>query len=597
MQPLFKSRLAKPLKLLIISGASIFVSETAVMLILAGLPPLSVYSEAFLDSALLSLFVFPLLYLLLFRPMLKNIQDLSAAEEGLHEYKGELEKRVIDLEEIQKRLRESEDEYRRLFNNNPNPMWIYDLETLSFLLVNDSAVRHYGYSREEFLSMTIKDIRPPEDVPALLENVSRVTEGLDKAGVWRHRKKDGRVILVEVTSHTINFRGRRGRVVLAHDVTDRVKAEEELIRTKEKLSAMVDERTDELQRANKELAVRADALEKRNREINILSRMMSTHQACNTVEEAYTVIARHSSELFPDDSGELLIVNPSTNIMEVAAFWGKTAPLKGVFTAEDCWGLRLGRVHVFKREGADLKCPHVESRGMPYICVPMIAQGRPVGVFHLEMASSYGAEHYDEKMREAEQLILTLSENISLSLSNIMMRETLRSLSIHDPLTGLYNRRYMEEFLRREALLSNRTKNPIGVIMVDIDHFKHFNDTYGHDAGDSLLVEMASHLMRMSRASDVVCRLGGEEFVVAMPGASKEVAKERAERLREGAHGVRVLREGVGAGATISMGVAVFPSDGGTVEAVLKAADEALYAAKNAGRDRVSVYGEGVKSA
>ncbi|PYS96265.1 MAG: hybrid sensor histidine kinase/response regulator [Acidobacteria bacterium] len=134
-------------------------------------------------------------------------------------------------------LRESEERYRLLFENNPHPMWVYDLETLRFLAVNEAAVRHYGYSREEFLTMTIKDIRPPEDVPALLENITRIGEELDKAGVWRHRKKDGGVIDVEITSHTLVFAGRRAEVVLANDVTERKMLEEQL-RQSQKMEAV-----------------------------------------------------------------------------------------------------------------------------------------------------------------------------------------------------------------------------------------------------------------------------------------------------------------------------------------------------------------------
>ncbi|MEW6501435.1 MAG: PAS domain S-box protein, partial [Thermodesulfobacteriota bacterium] len=125
-------------------------------------------------------------------------------------------------------LRESESRYRQLFESNPQPMWVYDIETLAFLAVNDAAVRGYGYSREEFLRMTIADIRPAEDVSRLRENVAAVTEGLDEAGLWRHRKKDGTLIDVEITSHTLEFAGRKAEVVLAHDVTEQRRAEDAL---------------------------------------------------------------------------------------------------------------------------------------------------------------------------------------------------------------------------------------------------------------------------------------------------------------------------------------------------------------------------------
>jgi two-component system, cell cycle sensor histidine kinase and response regulator CckA len=125
-------------------------------------------------------------------------------------------------------LKESEKRYRALFEANPQPMMAYDLETLAFLAVNDATVAHYGYSREEFLSMTIADIRPEEDIPRLRENVARVTEGYDEAGLWRHRKKDGTIIEVEIRSHTLLFDGKRAEIVLATDVTDRRSLEAQL---------------------------------------------------------------------------------------------------------------------------------------------------------------------------------------------------------------------------------------------------------------------------------------------------------------------------------------------------------------------------------
>ncbi|MFL6210579.1 MAG: GAF domain-containing protein [Pyrinomonadaceae bacterium] len=124
-------------------------------------------------------------------------------------------------QQAEKALRESEERYRLLFEANPNPMWVYDLETLRFLAANEAAVCRYGYARAEFMAMTIKDIRPQEDVQALLANVSGIGDGIDEAGVWRHRKKDGRIIDVEITSHELIFAGRRAELVLANDVTER----------------------------------------------------------------------------------------------------------------------------------------------------------------------------------------------------------------------------------------------------------------------------------------------------------------------------------------------------------------------------------------
>ncbi len=168
--------------------------------------------------------------------------DLHLSTSPMRDHQGNIYGVVQILEDITERkraedaLRDSEERYRLLFASNPQPMWVYDLETLRFLEVNDAAVVHYGYSREEFLAMTIKDIRPPQDVHALLKNVARAGGGIDKAGVWRHRKRDGSLIEVEITSHRVDFGGRRGELVLANDITERRRAEEALRESERRLS-------------------------------------------------------------------------------------------------------------------------------------------------------------------------------------------------------------------------------------------------------------------------------------------------------------------------------------------------------------------------
>ncbi len=585
-----KKRFSKPLKLVLTVGASIFFSEALVMLFISTIPEMSRFTEAIVDAALLSVFVFPLLYVFLFRPMLRYIDGQAETEGELKASKIELERRLVELEQTHRALEESEDQYKVLFNNNPNPMWIYDLETLRFLLVNEAAVIVYGYSRAEFLSMTIKEIRPSEDVPALLENVAHVTEGLDEAGVWRHLRKDGSVILVEITSHTIEFNGRRGEVVLAYDVTRRKSAEDELQRHKNMLEAIVEERTSEVQQANEELSIRAAALEQKNRDIALLSQMNSLHQVCNTSEEAYAVVTSSAQQLFPDDAGMLMITNVDNGLLECVAVWGLLEKAAGGLTVDDCWALRRGQGHVFRREGIDLRCNHAGEAG-PYICVPLVAHGTTMGVFHLRVSLPFDSPYFEEAMNDRQQLSQTVAEQVSISLSNIRLRETLKSMSIHDPLTGLFNRRYMEEFFRREIHVANRKGTQVGVIMLDIDHFKRFNDTLGHEAGDALLKELAKFLRKYCRDSDVVCRYGGEEFVIVMPEASLDVATGRAEALRESVKLLRLDYEGMrSAGSiSISLGVAVFPEHGVSIERVLRSADDAMYRAKRGGRDRVCV--------
>jgi diguanylate cyclase (GGDEF)-like protein len=168
--------------------------------------------------------------------------------------------------------------------------------------------------------------------------------------------------------------------------------------------------------------------------------------------------------------------------------------------------------------------------------------------------------------------------------------ELLRELSVRDPLTGLYNRRYMEEILGLEILRAERQEYPIGIIMVDIDHFKRFNDIHGHAAGDAVLSQVGSFLRKYLRASDAACRYGGEEFIFILPEASQKVTRMRAEQMREEIRNLHIsFQDQTLEAVTLSIGVAVFPMNGSSGEAILKAADTALYQAKDAGRDRVIV--------
>jgi diguanylate cyclase (GGDEF)-like protein len=191
-----------------------------------------------------------------------------------------------------------------------------------------------------------------------------------------------------------------------------------------------------------------------------------------------------------------------------------------------------------------------------------------------------------------KHVAVSIGDNISLALANIKLRETLRHQVIHDPLTGLFNRRYMGETFKREIARLRRKKAPLGVIMMDLDHFKRFNDTYGHEAGDSLLESLGKFLERQVRQEDIPCRYGGEEFVLILPEASLDVTQKRAEEIRQGVSQLQVSHRGkVLEMITLSLGVAIFPEHGANEDDLLRAADNAMYQAKAAGRNRVMVAG------
>lgn len=184
-----------------------------------------------------------------------------------------------------------------------------------------------------------------------------------------------------------------------------------------------------------------------------------------------------------------------------------------------------------------------------------------------------------------------LEEQVKENIAALMeANEALRDQAIRDPLTGLYNRRYMEEMLERETLRAVRADQGLGVLMLDLDHFKNFNDTYGHDAGDTILRESAAFLLKSVRAEDIVCRFGGEEFIVILPVADLKVTQARADRIRSKLRELPVLHQGQSLGmVTVSIGVAELPQHGTSRKELIEAADAALYRAKREGRDRVVV--------
>ncbi|WP_434686741.1 PAS domain-containing protein [Pseudanabaena minima] len=170
-------------------------------------------------------------------------EQLIAERETVQSIQSQLQKQLDHQQQQLADLEAREITYRQQFDCNPQPMWIFDLETLQFLKVNDAAIARYGYSRDEFLSMTIADIRPPEDVPRLLANVAQVDSGLDQAGIWRHCLRDGRLIYVEINSYAIEFEGRRAELVMAQDVTERRQAQIDLAVLNQELEKQVIDRT------------------------------------------------------------------------------------------------------------------------------------------------------------------------------------------------------------------------------------------------------------------------------------------------------------------------------------------------------------------
>jgi diguanylate cyclase (GGDEF)-like protein len=212
----------------------------------------------------------------------------------------------------------------------------------------------------------------------------------------------------------------------------------------------------------------------------------------------------------------------------------------------------------------------------------MMAQGDTLGLLYLYFQNT------DNIAESVTELGETVAQNIAMAIANLQLQDTLRYQSLRDPLTGLFNRRYLEESLTKEIDRAKRKQQFIGIMMMDIDHFKRFNDTYGHEVGDVVLKKVGNYLLKKIRQYDLACRYGGEELVIIMPGASLENSIFRAEEIREGIKQLKLEHEGVKlAQVTVSIGVSCFPDDGTNASSLIRVADKALYRAKQQGRDRV----------
>ena len=324
----------------------------------------------------------------------------------------------------------------------------------------------------------------------------------------------------------------------------------------------------ELRSAEQAVSDRAEELAVLNRELRVTSeattrlvRLGELLQACVTFQEAFSVVGSAMPDFFTGLSGSVHLTSASRNLVEEMASWGPVRSSVGQFAPEDCWALRRGQQHVAGPGMLTPRCNHITE--------PNAAE-RPGWLV------------------EREQVLRGVADTLALALANLRLRETLRQQSIRDPNTGLYNRRYLEETSSRELRRMERSGQPMAFIMLDVDHFKQFNDTFGHEAGDLVLKQVAGTLLDHARESDVVSRYGGEEFALMMPGTSLADGAERAEALRKAIKQLHLTHRGRTLGTiTASFGVAAFPELGATWTEIVNAADHALYKAKAEGRDRV----------
>ncbi|RRR77282.1 MAG: diguanylate cyclase [Candidatus Viridilinea halotolerans] len=346
----------------------------------------------------------------------------------------------------------------------------------------------------------------------------------------------------------------------------------------------------ELRQTQVQLQATVEALERRNAELHVLHRLASDLQLATTSGEACVAMVGAVREFFPEAAGLLLIHRERDGQIEPIFSWGAERIVSQAFPAQICPALQRRQLEARFDAQACAQCVREAFASTNEIyCVPLATVQERVGILllHHPEAAQPTSDGDGTTAADRRRLAAALADQASLGLSNVLLRDALREQANRDPLTGLFNRRYLDEVMRREIVRARRENYPIALALLDIDHFKKINDNFGHSAGDAMLCSVARLLRDAVRGSDIVCRYGGEEFLIVLPLTNAEAVLDRTEQMRLTIKQLLVEHDGkLLPSITVSAGITTIKSSEDELQPALERADHALYVAKAAGRDR-----------
>ena len=454
-------------------------------------------------------------------------------------------------------------------------LWVSN-EHGAMVFQNEQYLRFAGMSAAQAVAPDswINIVHPDDRRPAMSAYTAALREHRSFTVEYRLRQHDGCYRHVVDRAHPRydavgTFRGYIGATL---DITDRKRQEEALLAS-------------------------TAAIENRSLELNLLYELKSDLQVCRSIEETRPVLLHYGDELFSKRAARIYLRNNSRDLVEPFLSWNSALGAADPFAPTECWALRKGKVHIEQQAlGANpIICPNgARCARAAYMCTPMTVFGETIGVLQVDIEDiedRVTLNNKPERITDLERISRLAGDEIGTAIEELKLRASLRTQSTRDPLTSLFNRRYFTETLERELNRANQASRPLALLMLDLDHFKQFNDAHGHAGGDKVLREFAKVLKATVRGGDVACRYGGEEFAIIMPDCPPASALQRAEDIRAAVEQIASDFHGATiSGITVSVGAACFPNDAESVELLVSRADAALYAAKMSGRNRVVMH-------
>ena len=479
------------------------------------------------------------------------------------------------------------------------------------ITTNPAAEQIFQYGSKETMGKPLSllmpepfDLEHEHDLSDYLEHSADKITGIGREVLGRRR--DGSEFPLDLAVGVIRSDNGTQLVGIVRDISERKAAQQQILtlnnqlsKANQELQTEIREREHALQAvdiAHAKLETTLTELRDHSKNTSLLNEMSELLQAAINLQEVGAVIKLYCDRLFSSDSGNLLFVENDKHTLVTVFAWGEREECENEIVHQRCWALRQAKPYPTTTLHRSLRCAHLHiGEERESICLPLFGQGAALGLLALRGGAALRAVMLAHDRRETPSWVMAFIEQVSLAVANIRLHERLHDESIRDPLTGLFNRRFLDTELKRHWAAMGPGDQVLALLMIDVDHFKHVNDNYGHDTGDVVLADIARRLQHGSRPGDVLARFGGEEFMMLLPGAGTDVARRRALDICSDMANNPIPRpNGESLSITVSIGVVISRNaePGLPIEQLVSRADQALYRAKENGRNRVEIFQE-----